>query len=89
MGLVGLIGVSLVNLMMHSSSLQYIISIAGIFIFAGLTAYDTQRLKSLYVELGADPAWQEKTAIMGALSLYLNFLNLFLNMLNLFGVRKR
>jgi hypothetical protein len=63
-------------------SIQFSTSVIGVIIFAGLTAYDTQRLKTLYAALESDSEWQGKTAIMGALSLYLNFLNLFLNLLN-------
>jgi len=83
MGLIGIILASLVNLFIGSTMLQMIVSIIGVVVFAGLTAYDTQRLKSDYFE-GAD----YRDAMFGALSLYLNFVNLFVNLLQLFGNRE-
>jgi FtsH-binding integral membrane protein len=89
MGLVGIIIASLVNLFLHLSALQFIISIVGVLVFAGLTAWDTQRLKNEYIygyaQAGGDVA--ERAAITGALSLYLNFINLFTLLLQLLGQR--
>jgi uncharacterized protein len=87
MGLFGVIIASLVNLFMQSSALQFVISIIGVLVFAGLTAWDTQRLKSEYLHYRMEGAAEEKAAIMGALSLYLNFVNLFTLLLQLFGQR--
>jgi FtsH-binding integral membrane protein len=89
MGLVGIILASLVNLFLASSMLQFIVSVIGVFIFAGLTAWDTQRLKNDYIYgyggMGGDVA--ERASILGALSLYLNFINLFTLLLQLLGQR--
>jgi FtsH-binding integral membrane protein len=83
-GLVGLIVASLVNMFMHSGPLGLVISALGVLIFAGLTAYDTQRTKSLYFQVaGTDMVG--KAAIMSALTLYLDFINMFLFILRLFG----
>ena len=87
MGLWGLIIASLVSLFWASSALQLAISIIGVVIFVGLTAYDTQSLKELYFTDGA-AASSPKAAIIGALRLYLDFLNLFLMLLRLFGQRR-
>lgn len=87
MGLFGVIIASLVNLFMASSVLQFVISIVGVLVFAGLTAWDTQRLKSEYLYGGMDGATTERSAILGALSLYLNFINIFTLLLQLFGQR--
>jgi FtsH-binding integral membrane protein len=84
MGLVGIIVASLLNLWLKSSGLDMIISIAGVLIFAGLTAWDTQRTKALYDQVaGTDMVG--KVVIMSALSLYLDFINMFLFILKLFG----
>jgi FtsH-binding integral membrane protein len=88
MGLVGIIIASLVNLFIASSALQFVVSVVGVLVFAGLTAWDTQRLKSEYVYGAMEGATLEKSAIMGALSLYLNFINLFTMLLQLFGQRQ-
>jgi FtsH-binding integral membrane protein len=88
MGLFGLIIASLVNLWLGSSMMQFIISVIGVLIFAGLTAYDTQRLKSEYVYGATDGETMERSAIMGALSLYLNFINLFQFLMSLLGTRE-
>jgi uncharacterized protein len=86
-GLIGLVIASLVNLFAGSSTLQLVFSIAGILVFTGLTACDTQRLKNEYVtHAGSQPA--DKMAVMGALSLYLNVINPFQLMLSLFGQRE-
>ncbi len=84
MGLIGIVIASLVNLFLGSSALQFAVSVIGVLVFTGLTAWDTQRLKEEYVEsLSGELA--TKQAIMGALSLYLNFINLFMMLLQLFG----
>ena len=89
MGLFGIIIASLVNIFLHSPAIQFAISILGVFIFVGLTAYDTQRIKADYVQFGssygADMAG--KRSVYDALQLYLNFINLFLFLLQLFGQR--
>jgi len=87
MGLFGIIIASLVNIFLVSSMMQWIISVVGVLIFAGLTAYDTQRLKNEYVYGAMDGEVMERSAIMGALSLYLDFLNLFTMLLHLLGGR--
>jgi FtsH-binding integral membrane protein len=87
MGLFGLIIASLVNIFLASSMLQFIVSVVGVLVFAGLTAYDTQRIKEMYYELDDDGTMSRK-AIMGALSLYLNFINMFTMLLSLFGNRE-
>src|SRR5947209_8727991 len=89
MGLFGIIIASLVNLFLASSMLQFVVSVVGVLVFAGLTAWDTQRLKNDYIygyaSQGGDVA--ERAAITGALSLYLNFINLFTLLLQLLGQR--
>jgi hypothetical protein len=87
MGLFGIIIASLVNVFLASTMMQFIISVAGVLVFAGLTAYDTQRLKSEYIYGATDGEVMERSAIMGALSLYLDFLNLFTMLLQLMGTR--
>jgi FtsH-binding integral membrane protein len=67
--------------------LQFIVSVIGVLVFAGFTAYDTQRLKNEYIYGSADGETMERSAIMGALSLYLNFINLFTLLLQLLGTR--
>ncbi len=90
MGLIGIIIASVVNIFLASSALQFAVSVIGVLVFTGLTAYDTQRLKDEYVGslqyAGGDLA--AKGAIMGALSLYLNFINLFMMLLQLFGAQR-
>ncbi|HXP97021.1 MAG TPA: Bax inhibitor-1/YccA family protein [Telmatospirillum sp.] len=87
MGLWGLMIAMLVNMFLASSALQFVISVAGVGIFAGLTAWDTQKIKEMY--WGADDSETAgKKAIMGALTLYLDFINLFLMLLRLFGDRR-
>jgi FtsH-binding integral membrane protein len=89
MGLIGIVIASLVNLFLASSVLQFVVSVVGVLVFAGLTAWDTQRLKNDYIygyaSQGGDIA--ERAAITGALSLYLNFINLFTLLLQLLGQR--
>jgi len=87
MGLFGIIIASLVNIFLASSMMQWIISVVGVLVFAGLTAYDTQRLKNEYIYGAMDGEVMERSAIMGALSLYLDFLNLFTMLLQLMGSR--
>jgi FtsH-binding integral membrane protein len=87
MGLIGLIIASIVNIFMQSSMLEFAISAIGVLVFVGLTAYDTQRIKNSYDE-GHGAEVLQKTAVMGALSLYLDFINLFLMLLRLFGNRE-
>lgn len=86
MGLIGLILAMIVNIFLGSSTLQLVISFLGVLIFAGLTAYDTQKIKSEYVELAGTP-YVGKAAIMGAVNLYLDFVNLFLFLLRFLGNR--
>lgn len=88
MGLIGVVIAALVNLFLQSSALQFAISVIGVLVFAGLTAYDTQRLKDTYYEVAGNAELASKTAIMGALSLYLNFINMFTMLLSLFGDRE-
>jgi uncharacterized protein len=88
MGLFGVILASLINLFMASSALQFVISVVGVLVFAGLTAWDTQRLKTEYLYGAIDGETAERSAILGALSLYLNFINLFTLLLQLLGQRE-
>jgi FtsH-binding integral membrane protein len=87
MGLIGLIIAMIVNIFLASSALDWIISIVGVLIFTGLTAYDTQKIKEQY-SVNDDGTLAGRKAIMGALTLYLDFINLFLMMLRLFGNRE-
>jgi FtsH-binding integral membrane protein len=88
MGLFGIIIASFVNLFMWSSGLNFIISILSVIIFTGLTAYDTQKIKSFYYQTSANAEAAGKYAVMGALTLYLDFINLFIQMLRFFGDRR-
>jgi len=87
MGLIGIIIASVVNIFIQSSAMQMMISYIGIVVFIGLTAYDTQKLKTMAVTLpdNANGAMVRKGALIGALSLYLDFINLFIMMLHVFG----
>ena len=87
MGLIGVVIASLVNLFLRSSGLDWLISVVGVGVFAGLTAYDTQRIKRMH-DPGDDATVAGRKAVMGALSLYLNFINLFMMLLRLFGGRR-
>src|SRR5579871_2658066 len=87
MGLIGLILASLANFFFHSSQLQFVVSVIGVLIFTGLTAYDSQSIKNLYFA-GDDSEMTGKKAIMGALRLYLDFINLFLYLLRFMGNRR-
>ena len=87
LGLIGVLLAALVNIFLASSALQFAISVIGVIVFVGLTAYDTQRIKEVYYEAdGAEVA--AKKSIMGALSLYLDFINLFVMLMQLLGVRR-
>jgi len=88
MGVVGLLVASLVNLVLQSSLMMLMISGIGVFVFAGLTAHDTQRLKLTYYQLGGDKAALGSATSYGALSLYLDFVNLFQFLLTFFGQRR-
>lgn len=88
MGLVGVVIASVVNLFLHSPAIYLIVNLLGVFIFAGLTAYDTQRLKMTYYQLGGDQAAMGVATNYGALSLYLDFINLFQMLLSLLGNRR-
>lgn len=87
MGLFGLIIASIVNMFMQSGAMDFIISVVGVLIFAGLTAYDTQRIKLMYLESDHSETASKK-AVMGALSLYLDFINMFLFLLRFMGNRE-
>ena len=91
MGLIGIVIASIINLFLHSGPLDYLISIIGVAVFTGLTAYDTQKMKRIGqgLEYGGTSANDtKKLALMGALNLYLDFINLFLMLLRLFGNRR-
>jgi FtsH-binding integral membrane protein len=88
MGLFGIILASLINLFMASGALQFAISVVGVLVFSGLTAWDSQRLKRQYLYGAMDGETTERAAIVGALSLYLNFINLFTLLLQLLGQRE-
>ncbi len=87
MALIGIIIASVVNWFMHSDGLDYIISIFGVLIFTGLTAYDVQKIKRIGAGVEYDGETKQKLIIMGALTLYLDFINLFLFLLRIFGSR--
>lgn len=89
MGLIGILVASVVNIFLASSALMFAISVLGVLIFAGLTAYDTQSIKTQYIQMAqsGDQEWLGKSAIMGALRLYLDFINLFMFLLQFMGNR--
>ena len=87
MGLFGIIIASVVNIFVQSSALQFGLNVLGILVFAGLTAWDTQRLKDQYDEVVGDAELVGKVSVMGALTLYLDFINMFQLLLQLFGQR--
>ncbi len=87
MGLIGIIIASLVNIFLKSSMMYFVISILGVLIFVGLTAYDTQKIKNMYSSSDSGEIIGKK-AVMGALTLYLDFINLFIMLLRLFGQRR-
>jgi uncharacterized protein len=88
MGLIGIILASIVNIFLQSSGLQFAVSVIGVLVFAGLTAYDTQRIKDGYFAVAGNVEAMGRSAIMGALALYLDFINMFMMLLNLFGNRE-
>ncbi|NJS40255.1 MAG: Bax inhibitor-1/YccA family protein [Rhodobacteraceae bacterium] len=90
MGLIGLLVAMVVNLVLDSSALAFAISVIGLLIFAGLTAYDTQKIKNDYIAhaQAMDSEWLAKSAIMGALNLYLDFINMFMFLLQFLGNRE-
>lgn len=88
MGLIGIILASVINMFLGSSTLEYIISFLGVVIFTGLTAYDTQKLKRMSAQLEEGSESAKKLTIMGALTLYLDFINLFLFLLRFLGERR-
>ena len=87
MGVIGLLLAGVVNIFMQSPALQFAISCIAVLVFAGLTAYDTQQIKDQYYQVYGDAQIAAKSAIMGALNLYLDFLNMFTSLLNLLGDR--
>ena len=90
MGLIGLIVAMVINIFLGSDAMTFAISVIGILIFAGLTVYDTQKIKNDYLQHAhaMDSEWLEKSAIMGALNLYLDFINLFMFLLQFMGSRE-
>jgi uncharacterized protein len=88
MGLIGVILASLVNLFLKSEAIYWVITYAGVIVFVGLTAYDTQQLKAMALQGFGDEETERKGAVIGALRLYLDFVNLFLMLLNIFGRRR-
>ena len=88
MGLIGIIIAAIVNIFMQSSAMQFAISVIGVLVFAGLTAYDTQRIKDVYYEVAGNAEAAAKASILGALSLYQDFVGLFVNLLTLMGDRE-
>jgi hypothetical protein len=88
MGLIGIVLASLVNIFVKSDAMSFVISIIGVIVFVGLTAYDTQKLKQMAATVDADSEAGRRGAISGALALYLDFINLFLMLLRLFGGRR-
>ena len=87
MGLIGIIIASIVNMFMKSTMMYYVISVIGVLVFVGLTAYDTQKIKNMY-QVSDSGEIMGKKAVMGALTLYLDFINLFIMLLRLFGQRR-
>ena len=90
MGLIGLVVAMIVNIFLASAAMSFAISVIGVLIFAGLTAYDTQNIKATYVAHAAqgDSEWLGKAAVMGALQLYLDFINMFMFLLQFFGQQR-
>lgn len=88
MAVFGIIIASLVNIFLQSSAMHFAISVIGVLVFTAMIAYDTQKLKAMYYQSGGSQEMIAKTAIMGALSLYLDFINLFIMLLRLFGERR-
>jgi FtsH-binding integral membrane protein len=88
MGMIGLFIAMIANIFFQSPAMNFVISVLGVAIFTGLTAWDTQKIKQVYYAVGGDAAMAGKAAIMGALSLYLDFLNIFLFLLRFMGNRR-
>jgi FtsH-binding integral membrane protein len=88
MGLIGIVIASVVNIFLKSTMMDWIISYAGVIIFVGLTAWDTQKLKRMSQEMSFDSEQGKKVAVLGALTLYLDFINMFLFLLRIMGSRK-
>ena len=88
MALIGLIIATVVNMFVNSSGFQLILSYIGVLIFVGLTAYDTQKIKLMLNEQSSADESAQKLALLGALSLYLDFVNIFIYLLRIFGDRK-
>jgi FtsH-binding integral membrane protein len=88
MGVFGIIILSIINIFTHSTGLQTVISLAAIVIFVGLTAYDTQKIKQMYFQLGGTSEMAKKMGIYGALTLYIDFINIFIHLLHLIGERR-
>lgn len=88
MGLIGILIASLVNFFLKSDAMSYVISTIGVLVFTGLTAYDVQKLKRIGAGIEYGNQMASKLSIMGALSLYLDFINIFLYLLRLFGSRR-
>jgi uncharacterized protein len=90
MGVIGILVASIINIFLGSPAIAFAVSILGVLIFAGLTAYDTQKIKGTYLQHAhiGDQEWLGKAAIMGALNLYLDFINMFMFLLQLFGNRE-
>lgn len=88
MGLFGLIIASIVNIFLQSSGLQFALSVIGVLIFVGLTAYDTQKIKGMYYQVAGNSEAMAKASVMGALNLYMDFINIFIYLLRFFGDRK-
>jgi len=86
-GLFGIVIASVVNIFLASTAMQFVISVVGVLVFAGLTAYDTQRIKDIYADSDSHETYSKK-AIMGALALYLDFINMFVLLLQFFGDRR-
>lgn len=88
MGLLGIIVLMLFNFFFESSALDFVINLVGLAVFIGLTAYDTQKLKALFYQFGSRSSQAQKVGLMGALSLYMDFINIFLFLLNFLGDRR-
>lgn len=88
MGLIGVIIASVVNIFWHNETLYWFVTYAGVLVFVGLTAYDTQKIKNMSLKVEAESEEGRKGAIMGALALYLDFINMFILLLRIFGNRR-
>lgn len=88
MGVIGIVIASIVNIFLASSAVSFAVSVLGVLLFTGLIAYDTQKLKAMYYQFAGNADAAQKVAIMGALSLYLDFINLFVSLLRLMGDRR-